>query len=109
MKKALKKAVVLVKCYSVLVEAASKEDMVEKICIPNLIGDPDVPIELVKEPTRTVKIHPLEDDISSNQIKEALKFCRSDISKFIFGSSKTAVFVEFKVRFHWSFSCLSSQ
>ncbi|KAL1210756.1 hypothetical protein V5N11_032300 [Cardamine amara subsp. amara] len=96
MKKALKKAVVLVKGHNVVIEATFKEDMVEKICIPDLIGDPDVPIALVKEPTRTVKIHPLKHNISSNQIKEALKFCRSDISKLIFGSSKTAVFVEFE-------------
>ncbi|ESQ47488.1 hypothetical protein EUTSA_v10020149mg [Eutrema salsugineum] len=95
-KKALKKAVVMVKNYSVIVEATSQEDNVEKICIPDLIGDPDVPIALLKEPTRTVKIHPLAHGISSNQIKEALRFCRSDISKFILGSSKTAAFVEFE-------------
>ncbi|VVA98584.1 unnamed protein product [Arabis nemorensis] len=95
-KKALKKAVVTVKHFRAIVEATSQEDMVESICIPGLIGDPDVPIALVKKPTRTVKIHPLERDITSNQIKQALGFCRSGISKFIMGSSKTAAFVEFK-------------
>lgn len=86
--------------HSVVIEAASQEDMVEeRIRIPALIGDPDVPIALVKEPLRTVKIHPLAHDISSNQIKDALRFCRSDVTKLIFGSSKTDAFVEFEVRF----------
>lgn len=91
--------------YNTVVEATSQEDMVERICIPDLIGDPDVPVALVKEPARTVKIHPLTHDFSSNQIKEALKFCRSNISKFILGSSRTDAFVEFEVWFYCSFSC----
>ncbi|CAN8268671.1 unnamed protein product [Cochlearia groenlandica] len=95
-KKALNKAYMMVNNQNVVMEATCKEDMVEKISIPNLIGDPDVPIGLVKEPNRTVKIHPLASDINLDQIKEALSFCRSDISKLIFGSSKTAVFVEFE-------------
>lgn len=99
----------MVKNSNAIVEATSQEDMVERICIPDLIGDPDVPIALVKNPTRTVKIHPLEHDISSNQIKEALRFCRSNISKFIMGSSKTAAFVEFEVRFYYSISGLYSK
>lgn len=89
----------ILKSHSVVIEATSQEDMVEeRIRIPALIGDPDVPIALVKEPIRTVKIHPLAHDISSNQIKDALRFCRSDVSKLIFGSSKTVAFVEFEVR-----------
>ncbi|KAL9292452.1 putative RNA recognition motif domain, nucleotide-binding alpha-beta plait domain superfamily [Arabidopsis thaliana] len=95
-KKALKKGHVTVMNYNTVVEATSQEDMVEWICIPDLIGDPDVPVALVKEPARTVKIHPLTHDFSSNQIKEALKFCRSNISKFILGSSRTDAFVEFE-------------
>lgn len=96
-----------VKHFRAIVEATSQEDMVESICIPGLIGDPDVPVALVKKPTRTVKIHPLEHDITSNQIKQALGFCRSGISKFIMGSSKTAAFVEFEVQFYCSISGLS--
>ncbi|KAG7583075.1 RNA-binding domain superfamily [Arabidopsis suecica] len=95
-KKALKKGRVTVMNNNAVVEATSQEDMVERICIPDLIGDPDVPVALVKEPSRTVKIHPLTHDFSSNQIKEALKFCRSNISKFILGSSRTEAFVEFE-------------
>ncbi|CAL9222017.1 unnamed protein product [Arabidopsis halleri] len=95
-KKALKKGSVTVMNYNAVVEATSQEDMVERICIPDLIGDPDVPIALVKEPSRTVKIHPLTHDCSSNQIKEALKFCRSNISKIILGLSRTDAFVEFE-------------
>ncbi|XP_010488394.1 PREDICTED: uncharacterized protein LOC104766250 isoform X2 [Camelina sativa] len=95
-KEALKKGSVAVKSNSAVVEATCQEDMVETICIPDLIGDPDVPIALVKEPARTVKIHPLTHDFSSNQIKEALRFCRSNISKFILGSSRTDAFVEFE-------------
>ncbi|XP_009102625.1 uncharacterized protein LOC103828748 [Brassica rapa] len=95
-KKALKKGVVMLKHSSAIVEAVSQEDMVEKIRIPDLIGDPDVPVSLVKEPTRTVKIHPLDQSIGSNQIREALRFCKSDISKIIFGSSTTAAFIEFE-------------
>ncbi|CAN6871988.1 hypothetical protein Bca4012_076666 [Brassica carinata] len=95
-KKALKKGVVMLKHCSAIVEAVSQEDMVEMIRIPDLIGDPDVPVSLVKEPTRTVKIHPLDQRIGSNQIREALRFCKRDISKIIFGSSTTAAFVEFE-------------
>ncbi|KAL0899233.1 hypothetical protein Bca101_083194 [Brassica carinata] len=95
-KKALKKGVVMVKHCSAVVEAISQKDMVEKISIPDLIGDPDVPTSLVKEPTRTVKIHPLDHNIGSNQIREALRFYKSDISKIIFGSSSTVAFIEFE-------------
>ncbi|XP_010466671.1 PREDICTED: uncharacterized protein LOC104746834 isoform X2 [Camelina sativa] len=95
-KEALKKGSVAVKSNSAVVEATCQEDKVETICIPDLIGDPDVPIALVKEPARTVKIHPLTPDFSSNQIKQALRFCRSNISKFILGSSRTSAFVEFE-------------
>ncbi|KAJ4894381.1 RNA-binding (RRM/RBD/RNP motifs) family protein [Raphanus sativus] len=95
-KKALKKGAVMVKHCSVIVEATSQKDMVDKIRIPDLIGDPDVPVSLVKEPTRTVKIHPLDPSIGSDQIREALRFCKSDISKIIFGSSTKAAFIEFE-------------
>lgn len=92
----------MLKHCSAIVEAVSQEDMVERIRIPDLIGDPDVPVSLVKEPTRTVKIHPLDQRIGSNQIREALRFCKRDISKIIFGSSTTAAFVEFEVWFIFS-------
>ncbi|XP_010551682.1 PREDICTED: hyphally regulated cell wall protein 3 [Tarenaya hassleriana] len=95
---ALKKTDVLVNNRNVLVEATSQEDAAEegRMQIPDVIGDPDVPIALVKEPTRTVKIQSLTHDISSNQIKEALGFCGCNISRFFLGSSSATAFVEFE-------------
>lgn len=86
------------KC-NVLVEAICSEEHVPKrILIPNLIGDPCVPVALVKNPTRTVMIKNLTTDISTQQLKEALGFCESRISGVFFGSSSSVAYVEFEVR-----------
>ncbi|KAI8010985.1 hypothetical protein LOK49_LG06G02646 [Camellia lanceoleosa] len=83
---------------NVIVEAASStENLPNKTSIPNLIGDPDVPSSLVKNPTRTVMIKQLTPDISSHDIEEALAFCGSNISGFFFGSSSFVAYVEFEI------------
>lgn len=82
----------------VVVDATSLEDVPNKISIPNLIGDPEVPLMLVKNPTRTVMIKQLTHDISSHQLKEALAFCGSGISSVFLGSSSSVAYVEFEVR-----------
>ncbi|KAF3456753.1 hypothetical protein FNV43_RR01407 [Rhamnella rubrinervis] len=82
---------------NVLVEATCSEEHVPKrILIPNPIGDPDVPVALVKNPTRTVMIKHLAIDISSHQLKQALGFCGSRISSVFFGSSSSVAYVEFE-------------
>ncbi|KAL7251433.1 hypothetical protein ACSBR1_013300 [Camellia fascicularis] len=82
---------------NVIVEAASStENLPNKTSIPNLIGDPDVPSSLVKNPTRTVMIKQLTPDIRSHDIEEALAFCGSNISGFFFGSSSFVAYVEFE-------------
>ena len=99
MEKALKKTDLMVKGADVTVQAASfVENEPSRIFIPELIGDPDVPAAQVKNPTRTVKIKQLTDDISSHQLKEALAFCGSGISNFYLGSSSCVAYVEFEVR-----------
>ncbi|KAF5752400.1 hypothetical protein HS088_TW01G00309 [Tripterygium wilfordii] len=95
LRKALKKTDLLVRSTDAFMEAPSSlEGNPNKISIPNLIGDPDVPVELVKNPTQTVKIKQWTGDISSHQLIEALSFCGSGIT--ILGSSNSVAYVEFE-------------
>ncbi|OMO95424.1 hypothetical protein COLO4_15896 [Corchorus olitorius] len=83
------------KCQA-FVDATYSECMDDTISIPDLIGDPEAPVALVKNPTRTVKVEQLSEDISSQQLKEALGFCQSGISSFLLGSTSSVVYVEFE-------------
>ncbi|XP_050371946.1 uncharacterized protein LOC126789911 [Argentina anserina] len=94
--KALRKNGVAIEGIVVAVEATSLENVPNTIPIPSLIGDPEVPLVLVKNPTHTVMIKQLSHDISSHQLKEALSFCGSSISSIFLGSSSTVVYVEFE-------------
>ncbi|KAM5553201.1 hypothetical protein ABKV19_025429 [Rosa sericea] len=94
--KALRKSELVIQGAHVVVDATSLEDVPNKISIPNLIGDPEVPLMLVKNPTRTVMIKQLTHDISSHQLKEALAFCGSGISSVFLGSSSSVAYVEFE-------------
>ena len=98
MQKALKKTDLMINYEDVIVEASFMEDAPTRIPIPELIGDPDVPAALVKNPTRTAKIKQLTRDISSCQLQEALAFCKSGISSFSLGSSSSVAYIEFEVR-----------
>lgn len=99
LQKALMKTDLTIASGDVLVEATcSVEDKPRRISIPNLISDPDIPVALVKNPTRTVMIKQLTSDVSSHQLKEALGFCGGGISSFFFGSSSSVGYVEFQVR-----------
>lgn len=79
-------------------EATSSEDMDSAISVPDLIGDPDAPVTLAKNPTRTVKVQHLTEDISSQQLKEAFAFCHSGISSIFLGSTSSVRYVEFEVK-----------
>lgn len=98
LQKALKKTEVVIKNSIAFIEATSQEEMAHKISIPSLIGDPDIPVALVKHPTHTVKIKQLTRDISSHQLKEALSFCGSGITNFFLGTSSATAYVEFEVK-----------
>ncbi|KAJ6981503.1 hypothetical protein NC653_024792 [Populus alba x Populus x berolinensis] len=89
--KALQKPEVLIKNSNAFIH-----DTASRISIPNLIGDIDISVALVKHPTRTVRIKQLTDDISSHQLKEALLFCRSGINGFFLGASSSNAYVEFE-------------
>lgn len=93
---ALRKSDLIIEGSFVLVEATSLDDLPNKISIPNLIGDLEVPLVLVKNPTRTVMIKQLTHDISTYQLKEALAFCGSGVSRFFWGSSSSVAYVEFE-------------
>ncbi|KAK2973878.1 hypothetical protein RJ640_013932 [Escallonia rubra] len=81
LRKALEMTDLLVQGVIVSMEAVSSLDSISKrIPIPNLIDDPNVPAALVKNPTRTVILKQLTDDISSHDIEKALAFCGSNIS-----------------------------
>lgn len=97
LQKALGKTDLTVRNIDVFVEGASSRDVPNKVTVPNLIGDPKVPTALVKNPTRTVVIKQLTDDISSHHLKEALDFCGSGISGVFLGSSSSVAYVEFEV------------
>ncbi|KAG5554289.1 hypothetical protein RHGRI_011974 [Rhododendron griersonianum] len=95
MQNALKKTGLILRNTNLIVEAGhSKDNIPRKTLIPNLIGYPEVPASLVKNPTRTVMIRPLTADINSRDIEEALAFCGSKISGFFFGSSSSIAYVE---------------
>ncbi|KAE8735972.1 Detected protein of unknown function [Hibiscus syriacus] len=79
-----------------LVESISSEDSGSAISIPDLIGDPEATSSLVKNPIKTVKVKHLPEDISSQQLKEALAFCHSNISNIFFVSTSSVVRVEFE-------------
>ncbi|OMO69016.1 Nucleotide-binding, alpha-beta plait [Corchorus capsularis] len=93
--RALKKDLYYRSCQA-FVDATYSECMDDTISIPDLIGDPEAPVALVKNPTRTVKVEQLSEDISSQQLKEALAFCQSGISSFLLGSTSSVVYVEFE-------------
>ncbi|XVF62834.1 hypothetical protein PTKIN_Ptkin09bG0040400 [Pterospermum kingtungense] len=95
---ALKKNDLMVINSEAIVEATSSEDMDNAISIPDLIGDPDAPVTLVKNPTKTVKVEHLSEDISSQQLKEAFAFCHSGISSIFLGSTSSVRYVEFEVK-----------
>ncbi|KAK3016859.1 hypothetical protein RJ639_005980, partial [Escallonia herrerae] len=97
LQKALEMTDLLVKGVIVSMEAVSSLDSIStRFLIPNLIDDPNVPAALAKNPTRTVMLKQLTDDISSHDIEKALAFCGSNISGFFFGSSSSVAYVEFE-------------
>lgn len=81
----------------VVVEATFPPKGRERMCIPDLIGYPEVPTSLVKHPSRTVMIKELKHNVSFHDIEEALAFCRSNITGIFFGSSSSVAYVEFEV------------
>ncbi|XVF28577.1 hypothetical protein REPUB_Repub15cG0042000 [Reevesia pubescens] len=93
---ALKKNDLMIRNTEVFLEGTSSEDMDNAISIPDLIGDPDAPVALVKNPTKTIKVKHLSEDISSQQLKEALAFSHSRISSFFLGSTSSVRYVEFE-------------
>ncbi|GLT42138.1 hypothetical protein SLA2020_161570 [Shorea laevis] len=94
---ALKKIDVVVDNTDVLVQPiCSLEDMTDTTFVPELIGDPEVPVTLVKNPIKTVKVTQLSDDMSLQQLKDALAFCQSSITSIFLGSSRSVAYVEFE-------------
>ncbi|KAK4356997.1 hypothetical protein RND71_022607 [Anisodus tanguticus] len=92
---ALKKTDVIIK-NAVVMEATSPPKGRERMCIPDLIGYPEVPTSLVKHPSRTIMIKELKQNLSFHDIEEALAFCRSNITGIFFGSSSSVAYVEFE-------------
>lgn len=79
-----------------VVEATFPPKGRERMCIPDLIGHPEVPTSLVKHPSRTVMIKELKHNVSFHDIEEALVFCESNITGIFFGSSSSVAYVEFE-------------
>ncbi|KAA3480863.1 Polyadenylate-binding 1-A [Gossypium australe] len=94
---ALKKNDLMVMETEAFVEPTSSEDTAGAIIsIPDPISDPKAPTALLKNPTKTVKVKNLCEDISLQQLKEALAFHRSSISNIFLGSTTSVVYVEFE-------------
>ncbi|XP_017215727.1 uncharacterized protein LOC108193536 isoform X1 [Daucus carota subsp. sativus] len=97
MQNALKATDLLLRNWTItLEEASSLKSQSKSITIPRLIGDPDAPAALVKNPTRTVAIKQLTHEICPRHIEEALAFCESNISGFYLGTSDSVAYVEFE-------------
>ncbi|KAM7278781.1 hypothetical protein ACFE04_005915 [Oxalis oulophora] len=80
----------------VTIEALPLDDMSCNIPIPNLIGDPDVPLALVQNPTRTIKVKDLAPDTSLHDLEKALSFhCNGKVDCFI-DSASSAAYVVFE-------------
>lgn len=94
MQNALQATDLSLKGLTITLEAAGQS---KNITIPSLIGDPDAPAALIKNPMRTVAIKHLTHKICPRHIEEALAFCESSISGFFLGSSDSVAYVEFKV------------
>ncbi|KAJ4824378.1 hypothetical protein Tsubulata_034887 [Turnera subulata] len=77
-------------------ETSVKKMAHKSISIPELIGDTDIPVALVKHPTRTIKVKHLTGDISLDKFSQALSFCGSEITSFFLGTSGSIAYVEFK-------------
>lgn len=98
--KALERTDFLLKGVALTMETTSSlKSWCEKITIPSLIGDPDAPVALLKNPTRTVAIKQMTCEICPRHIEKALAFCESNISGFFLGSSDSVAYVEFEVYF----------
>ncbi|KAK8661564.1 hypothetical protein V6N13_091163 [Hibiscus sabdariffa] len=93
---ALKKNDIMIMDTEAFVEPISSEGSDGVISIPDLIGDSETPSALVKNPTKTVKVKHLSEKISSQQLKNALAFCHSNISNIFLGSTSSVVYVEFE-------------
>ncbi|GMI69859.1 hypothetical protein HRI_000655200 [Hibiscus trionum] len=93
---ALKKNDLMIMNAEAFVEPISSEESDGVIFIPDLIGDPEAPSALVKNPTKTVKLKHLCGKINLQQLKEALAFCHSNISNIFLGSTSFVVYVEFE-------------
>ncbi|KAK6929756.1 hypothetical protein RJ641_003850 [Dillenia turbinata] len=69
-------------------------------CMPDdiscLVSDLEVPVALVKNPSRTVMIKGLAHNINSHHLKDALSIYGS-ISGIFFGSSCSVAYVEFEI------------
>lgn len=94
---AIGKSGLLIGGVPVIVESATSENTSTTIHVPSLLGDPDVPAALVKNPTRTIKIEQLTQEMSSHHIIEALAFCKSKVSGYFLGSSHSVAYVELEV------------
>lgn len=100
MQKALQATDLSVRGVALTLETASSlESQCEKITIPSLIGDPDAPVALLKNPMRTVAIKQMTCEICLRHIEEALAFCKSNVSGVFLGSSDSVAYVEFEVYF----------
>ena len=67
------------------------------VTVPGLLGDLDIPAALVKNPTRTIRIEHLTEEMSSHHIVEALAFCQSKVSSYFLGPSPSVAYVELEV------------
>ncbi|PPR91492.1 hypothetical protein GOBAR_AA29192 [Gossypium barbadense] len=94
---ALKKDDLMVMETEAFVEPTSSEDTAGAIIsIPDPISDPEAPTALLKNPTKTVKVKNLCEDISLQQLKDALAFHHSSISNIFLGSTTSVLYVEFE-------------
>ncbi|KAK1390661.1 RRM domain-containing protein [Heracleum sosnowskyi] len=96
MQKALQTTDLSLRGWTITLEAASSLGQSKNMTIPSLIGDPDAPAALIKNPIRTVAIKQLSHKICPRHIEEALAFCESNISGFFLGSSDSVAYVEFE-------------
>ncbi|XP_042060957.1 uncharacterized protein LOC121805227 [Salvia splendens] len=78
----------------IVVEPAAPGNRSAVITVPGLLGDPDIPAALVKNPTRTIRIELLTEEMSSHNIVEALAFCQSKVSSYFLGPSPSVAYVE---------------
>lgn len=101
MQKALAKTDVTVSGADVFVRSLDPSlSTPNKVFRPNMVEGLEVPTDLLENPTRTVMLNGLPQNLTSHHLSEAFSFCGGQITSLSMGASNSVAYVEFEVMHH---------